>query len=137
MQTNTVEYIIRDEKELDEIAFDLISWDRIFFVWDLGVGKSTFIRYLLRRYTNNPKLIVRSPTYTYYQKYDSVYHFDLYRIEDYTTWVSIWWEEINQSVDSIMLIEWPEILEGSIIPNKKISIELLENGDRKVNIVTY
>ena len=63
MQTNTVEYIIRDEKELDEIAFDLISWDRIFFVWDLGVGKSTFIRYLLRRYTNNPKLIEESNIY--------------------------------------------------------------------------
>ena len=70
MQKNTHEYIISSENELEKIIFDLSPGERIFFSGDLGVGKSTFIRYLLRKYTNNPVLIVRSPTYTYYQKYN-------------------------------------------------------------------
>jgi tRNA threonylcarbamoyl adenosine modification protein YjeE len=83
---------------------------------------------------NNPELIVRSPTYTYYQKYNTIYHCDLYRLEDYSTWVSIGGEEIAQSPDSILLIEWPEILGTSIVPTKKVSIEMMETGERKITI---
>jgi tRNA threonylcarbamoyladenosine biosynthesis protein TsaE len=90
MQKNTEEYIIQDEKELDDIVFDLVPGDRIFFYGDLGTGKSTYIRYILRKYLDDPALIVRSPTYTYYQKYGSnIYHFDLYRLEEYGTFASI------------------------------------------------
>lgn len=134
MQKNAEEYIISSEKELDEIAFSLIPWDRIFFSGDLGVGKSTFIRSIIRRYMNNPNLIVRSPTYTYYQKYDTIYHCDLYRLEDYGTWISIGGEEIAQDPDSIMLIEWPEIFGSSITPTKTVSIEMMETGERRVII---
>jgi tRNA A37 threonylcarbamoyladenosine biosynthesis protein TsaE len=63
------EYIIQDEKELDDIVFDIVPGDRIFFYGDLGAGKSTYIRHILRKYLSDPELIVRSPTYTYYQKY--------------------------------------------------------------------
>lgn len=133
MQKNQKEYIIWDEKELDEIVFDLKSGDRIFFAGDLGSGKSTYIRHILRKYMDSPELIVRSPTYTYYQKYGhNIYHCDLYRLEDYATWVSIWGEEIAQDHDTIMLIEWPEILGESVKANKKISIEIIENGKRKI-----
>jgi tRNA threonylcarbamoyladenosine biosynthesis protein TsaE len=60
---------------------------------------------------NDPILVVRSPTYTYYQKYStSIYHFDLYRLEDYDTFVSIGGEEILGDSCTITLIEWPEIL---------------------------
>lgn len=90
MQKTITEYIIQDEKELDDIVFDLTAGDRIFFSGDLGAGKSTMIRHILRRYMEDPTLIVRSPTYTYYQKYGSnIYHCDLYRLEDYSTFVSI------------------------------------------------
>ena len=111
MQKTITEYIIQYEKELDDIVFDLVPGDRVFFYGDLGAGKSTYIRHILRKYLNNSTLVVRSPTYTYYQKYDSnIYHCDLYRLEDYSTWVSIGGEEISQDPDSIILIEWPEIL---------------------------
>lgn len=83
---------------------------------------------------NNPNLIVRSPTYTYYQKYDTIYHCDLYRLEDYSTWISIGGEEIAQDPDSIMLIEWPEIFGSSITPTKTVSIEMMETGERRVII---
>jgi tRNA A37 threonylcarbamoyladenosine biosynthesis protein TsaE len=69
MQKSIIEYIITDEKELDDIVFDITDGDCIFFYGDLGAGKSTYIRHILRKYLNNPDLIVRSPTYTYYQQY--------------------------------------------------------------------
>jgi tRNA A37 threonylcarbamoyladenosine biosynthesis protein TsaE len=59
---------------------------------------------------------------------------DLYRIEDYETWVSIGGEEIAEDPTTIMLIEWPEILWDAVQYTKKISIELMENGERKVMV---
>jgi Threonylcarbamoyl adenosine biosynthesis protein TsaE len=89
---------------------------------------------------DDPTLVVRSPTYTYYQKYSkivgssdsridetnsssvpdhptilpssypAIYHMDLYRLEDYDIFVSIGGEEIAEDPTTIMLIEWPEIL---------------------------
>ncbi len=83
---------------------------------------------------NDPTLIIRSPTYTYYQQYtkiqnskfkiqsqnqcmdafsdnlESIFHMDLYRLEDYDTFISIGGEEILGDTSTIALIEWPEIL---------------------------
>ncbi len=159
MQNSIQKYIIRNEKELDDIDISLTPGDRVFFVWDLGAGKSTFIRHLLRKYLSDPTLVVRSPTYTYYQKYSKeivgtkeigdrgetkenlpptssllppVYHFDLYRLEDYDTFISIGGEEILQNDDVIVLIEWPEILWDAVQYTKKISIEMMEDGGREV-----
>ncbi len=135
MQKNIQEYIIQDEKELDDIIFSLTDWDRIFFSGDLGAGKSTYIRHIIRKHLDNKTLVVRSPTYTYYQKYGTnIYHCDLYRLEDYSTWVSIGGEEIAQDPSSIMLIEWPEILGDALQPTKKITIEVMEDGRRRVRV---
>lgn len=155
MQKNIQKILIRDEKSLDNYTFPLMLWDRLFFYGDLGAGKSTFIRHLLRHHFQSPELVVRSPTYTYYQKYDSrivglqdsrvagiepwqnhpnIYHFDLYRIEDAAVLYSIGAIEILENPDIIALIEWPEIIEDFVTPTKKISIELLKNGDREITI---
>ena len=61
---------------------------------------------------------------------------DLYRIEDYETWVSIGGEEIAEDPTTIMLIEWPEILGDRISYTSKISIEVMENGEREVVVET-
>lgn len=86
---------------------------------------------------NDTQLIVRSPTYTYYQKYNTVYHCDLYRLEDYSTWLSIGGAEITEDTESILLIEWPEILGSMVIPSRAVAIELLDTGCRKITITTY
>lgn len=148
MQKNSHKILIRDEKSLDNYLFPLLPWDKIFFYGDLWAGKSTFIRHLLRKHFDNPELVVRSPTYTYYQKYEvnnqkprtknleprTIYHFDLYRIEDISTFYSIGWMEILEHSDTIALIEWPELIEDFVTPTKKISIQLLENGEREIVI---
>lgn len=137
MQKNAQEHIITNEADLEKIVFTLNAWDRIFFSWDLGSGKSTFIRHLIRKHTNNPWLIVRSPTYTYYQKYENIYHCDLYRLEDYSSWVSIGWKEIADDSESILLIEWPNIVSSDIVPSKTVQIEIIEDEMRKITITDF
>lgn len=122
MQKNEQTFIINDEKSLDNCIFHLEKWDRIFFYGDLWAGKTTFIRALLRKFFQKNDIIVRSPTYTYYQQYENIYHFDLYRLEDFETFYMIGWAEIAESPDTIMLVEWPEILGEHISPSKKVEI---------------
>ncbi len=84
---------------------------------------------------NDATMIVRSPTYTYYQKYGkNIYHCDLYRLEEYSNWITIGGEEIIEDPNSILLIEWPEILGESVKPTKKITIEVMVDGQRKISI---
>ena len=144
MQKNQQQYIIKSESELIDVELSLSPGDRVFFSGDLGAGKTTLIRSILRRYTWNPDIIVRSPTYTYYEKYVSIdpstreamiFHFDLYRLEDIDTFYSIGGMEIAEDPNSIMLIEWPEILGDLIQPTKKVSIEVIDT-DRKI-VVEY
>ena len=117
------------EIEIESILFTLLPWDRIFLIWDLGSGKSTLVRALLRKHFADPELIVRSPTYTYYQKYSSpnplikdIYHFDLYRLESYEDVFLIGALDILENPKNICLIEWPAIISHSISPTRRISI---------------
>ncbi len=126
------------EESLDTYTFSLIPWDRIFFFGDLGAGKSTYIRHLIRKYFRDNSLIVRSPTYTYYQKYgENVFHFDLYRLESFEDFYLIGGKDILNDRESICLIEWPEILWESVIPSKKISITTNDDGTRNIMIATH
>lgn len=141
MQKNEQKFIISDEKSLDKIAFSFEKWEKIFFYWDLGAGKTTFIRALLRKNLENPNIIVRSPTYTYYQEYSNenfkIFHFDLYRLEDLETFYLIWWNEITES-EGVMLVEWPEIIEWLVSPDKKIFINYNpETSNREIIIQNF
>jgi tRNA threonylcarbamoyladenosine biosynthesis protein TsaE len=136
MQTNVQQYRIKDISDLDHCIFTLNDGDTIFFYGDLGSGKTTFIRKLLQNHFKNPDLIVRSPTYTYYTQYESITHFDLYRIEEYDEFLSIGGMEIRDQKNSICLIEWPELLEWTISPTKIVHIHLQEDMSRFVEITT-
>lgn len=136
MQKNTT-YRIYSPEELDTINLDLKKWDRIFFYGDLGVWKTTFIRSILRKYLADPLLNVRSPTYTYFQKYgEHIYHFDLYRIEDEETFFLIGGQDIWDSPDTICLIEWPERVEQTHPATKTVTLQKLSDSSRDI-IVEY
>lgn len=126
MQNKTRNFIISSPEDLETIDFDIQPWDIVFFYWDLWAGKTTSIRSIIRNFLNTPTLVVRSPTYTYYQEYSSkntkLYHFDLYRIDSLETFYLIGWNDIVSDTTAISLIEWPEILGESVTPTKKIYI---------------
>jgi tRNA threonylcarbamoyladenosine biosynthesis protein TsaE len=96
---------------------------------ELGAGKTTLARAILRAATDDPALIVPSPTFTLVEVYETphgtYWHFDLYRLEAPEQVFELGWEEAR--ADGIVLLEWPERL-GPLLP-KHLSVTLEIDGD--------
>jgi len=105
---------------------------------ELGAGKTTFVRGLLRGLSYQDK--VKSPTYTLVEPYSfdkfTIYHFDLYRFKDEIEWDDAGFREyFNNS--SICLVEWPEKA-GHILPDPDILIELSHaSHGRHLHLIGY
>src|SRR6478672_8884363 len=93
-----------------ELAPIMQSGDLVTFSGDLGAGKTTFARALVRELTGDPRLEVPSPTFTLMQSYAgprfAIVHADLYRIGGADELAELGWEEAAE--DSLVLVEWPE-----------------------------
>ena len=81
----------------------------VFLVGDLGMGKTTLTRGLLRSLGYSDA--VKSPTYTLLESYEladwQIFHFDLYRVADP---LELEFVGIDEIIDGpgLKLIEWPE-----------------------------
>lgn len=96
---------------------------------ELGAGKTTLARAILRAASDDPRLIVPSPTFTLVEVYETphgtYWHFDLYRLETPEQVFELGWEEAR--AEGIVLVEWPERL-GPLLP-KHLSVVLEIDGD--------
>lgn len=108
-------------------------------VWltgDLGAGKTTLVRGLLR--AGGCRGAVRSPTYTLVETYElgdtPVHHLDLYRLSDPEELEFI---GLREFVDTgLMLVEWPARGAG-VLPAPDLSIDLAHTGSgRLARLVT-
>src|SRR5512143_1494377 len=91
---------------------------------DLGAGKTTLVRGLLRaRGVTGP---VKSPSYGLVEHYlvSSLYfyHIDFYRFADPAEWETAGLAECFRS-DSVCLVEWPERVPG-LLPAPDLALEL-------------
>jgi len=122
--------------DIKNISLKIDSWCKIFLYWDLWAGKTTLIKNLLKNIFGIQDNIV-SPTYIHYKKYNwYIYHFDLYRLENYDDFVNIWWEEILDNKENICLIEWPEILDWFFEAEIKILISKTnDDSTRNIEII--
>ncbi|MDD2891648.1 MAG: tRNA (adenosine(37)-N6)-threonylcarbamoyltransferase complex ATPase subunit type 1 TsaE [Candidatus Gracilibacteria bacterium] len=114
-----------------------IKGDRVFLRGDLGAGKTTISKHIISSILG-VQTSVKSPTYTYYNKYgENIYHFDLYRLESYDDFVNIGGEEILDNPENICLIEWPEILHGRFNPTIDVEILKTEKEDeRRIYVIS-
>lgn len=126
-----MEYHIND---LKNIQLNLKKTCIIFLYGDLGSWKTTLSKHILQNQLWIDQDIT-SPTYTYYHKYNTNYHFDLYRLKDYDEFFAIGWEDVLDNLSGVALIEWPELLEPYYQPDIVIHLEKTNNLEtRKINI---
>lgn len=104
----------------------------IWLVGDLGAGKTTLTRGLLRGLNFGGR--VKSPTYTLVEIYPfssfNLYHFDLYRFVDPEEWEEAGFREYFNP-QSVSLVEWPE-KGGAILPPPDLEIRLEIDGDGRL-----
>ncbi len=95
---------------------------------DLGVGKTAFVRGFTARIS--PEARVKSPTFALVNEYKgrelSVFHFDMYRIEDEDDLYSIgFFDYLDRR--GICLVEWSENIEYSL-PDRYIRVEITKDS---------
>tara|TARA_B100002019_G_C20845997_1_gene392244 strand:+ start:24 stop:473 length:450 start_codon:yes stop_codon:yes gene_type:complete len=124
-----------------KIADKLFKNDCIFLIGEIGVGKTTFTRYLINylQKKNGEKITeVLSPTYNLLYEYDlkriKIMHYDLYRIRDE--------KELKQlgifldKQDTIKIIEWPQLINIPISDKLEIHLDYAKNEkEREIKFI--
>ena len=116
------------ERVTKELAIEftryLVGGEFIFLYGETGVGKTTFVKYLinyLQKKEKNKITEIPSPTfnivYEYRIKKKRIQHFDLYRLKKKKECLNI---GLFEDDDVISIIEWPEKVHFK--PKKRIEI---------------
>jgi len=138
MHIKNTEYILHNEEDSTHLAIQIANnikpGDVLTFSGDLGAGKTFFCRQIIKQLCGS-KTNVTSPTFNLLQIYDwndcSIYHYDLYRLQDISEIYELGIEEAFTS--NVCLIEWPELIDN-ILPNDTIviNIEIVDDNKRRV-----
>jgi tRNA threonylcarbamoyladenosine biosynthesis protein TsaE len=105
----------------------------------LGAGKTLLAKGILSSLEFD-EAEVTSPSFTLVNRYEAeltVYHIDLWRIEDPASAASsVGLEELIDEENAVKIVEWAERIEGYPFPEDSISIEISGDGDspREIDI---
>jgi tRNA threonylcarbamoyl adenosine modification protein YjeE len=108
-----------------DIAAALLPGDLITLSGDLGAGKTTFARALIRHLAGDQAVEVPSPTFTLMQAYElprfSLVHADLYRLSGPAELAELGFDDTPER--SVTLLEWPDRAAG-FLPADRLDIAL-------------
>ena len=120
---------ISSEKSTRELAERLASYfkggEYIFLYGEMGVGKTTFVKYFINKFLTDEKLElteVTSPTFNLLNEYRTnnfiIKHYDLFRMKNKSEIKDL--SIFDNNKKTITLVEWPQLLNS----NKLKSIDL-------------
>ena len=122
------------------ISQKLENGDCIFLIGEIGVGKTTFTRYLINNLQKQKGLKeteVLSPTFNLLYEYEikdlKIMHYDLYRIKNTNEldYLGIF----SENEKTVKIIEWPDLIKNSLTDKLEIHLEYGENDkERKIKI---
>jgi tRNA threonylcarbamoyladenosine biosynthesis protein TsaE len=110
---------------------------------DLGAGKTTFVRHLLRALGVQGR--VKSPSYAVVEPYTvqtaggelSIWHFDLYRFADPREFEEAGFRDLLAS-PGLKLVEWPEKAQGVLpAPDLALHISALADESRQIRALAH
>ena len=118
----------------------LKNGDVVFLHGEIGVGKTTFVRFVINHLQVENKIKksnILSPTFNIVYEYKinklNIHHYDLYRIKNYNDVLELgMFENLN---NHIKIVEWPELLNKKI--KDRIDIKFTyhkKNDSREVSI---
>ena len=118
---------IQDTKNFSKKISKIIKNGGIIFLYgEIGVGKTTFVRFLINHLQVENKIKesdILSPTFNIVYDYDigkkKILHYDLYRIKNYNDILELGMFETSEN--HIKIIEWPELIK----PKPKNRIEII------------
>lgn len=155
-----MQHITKNSEETQDLGYEfaktLKGGDVVCLYGDLGFGKTTFTQGLAsglgiqKRITSPTFVIIRQYNYSSSEALlsrevqddssrrartiRSLYHIDLYRIENEKSLEGLGLEEILEEKDAVVVIEWPEKL-GVLLPKQRIDVRFEYIDDTKRTII--
>ncbi|MDJ0645924.1 MAG: tRNA (adenosine(37)-N6)-threonylcarbamoyltransferase complex ATPase subunit type 1 TsaE [Flavobacteriaceae bacterium] len=123
-------YTLQEVSQIAEELIDQVSDKILLFYGEMGVGKTTLIKELVKQLGSTD--VVSSPTFSLVNEYLShdgatIYHFDFYRIKNEVEALDIGIEDYLYD-DNWCLIEWPDKVKN-LLPLNAVAIHLSNNED--------
>ena len=116
--------VLPDEQATRRLMIDVASalepGDFVTLSGDLGAGKTTFARALIRYLAGDETIEVPSPTFTLMQTYDlprfPLVHADLYRLSGAAELAELGFDDLPEG--AVVLLEWPDRAAGFLPPDR-------------------
>lgn len=122
----------------ERLGAELRSGHVVALIGELGAGKTTLIKGIVRGLGVMDRKVVKSPTFSLLHIYKGrvpVYHFDAYRLKDYREMLDIGSNEMIYG-DGVSIIEWADkVLE--CLPNNYLKITICFVSEREREIELY